>query len=81
MTKTVFDAKTREAQCFFASAELKAEAVVVLEEGENEVLLSGISPFLMENSVRVRIAGEAVLSSYEYVRNLSLEEEKDRDAL
>ena len=78
---TVFEAKTREAQCFFTSAELTADACVALKKGENEVLLSGISPFLTENSVRIRIGGPAVLSSFEFVRNLSLEEEAEKDAL
>ncbi|MBO4741273.1 MAG: DUF4139 domain-containing protein [Bacteroidales bacterium] len=57
--------KLKEATVFNQGAELSYTATVALAKGENEVLLTGLSPVITQNSIKVEASGGAVISSSE----------------
>ncbi len=59
-------AKLEEAVVFFEGAELRHKATVSLTPGENELTVTDLSPLLDENTLKIKIPGSAVVTSYEY---------------
>ncbi|MDR1332397.1 MAG: DUF4139 domain-containing protein [Tannerella sp.] len=55
-----------EVTLFFHGAELTHSARAPLTKGENEVLISGLSPVIDRNSLKITATGGAVISAYEF---------------
>ena len=59
----------QEAVVFFNGAELTHSAAAALAKGENEVWIEGLSPQVDRNSLKIRMTGGAIISSYEFAPN------------
>ncbi|MDR2533405.1 MAG: DUF4139 domain-containing protein [Tannerellaceae bacterium] len=59
----------QEAVVFFNGAELTHSAAAPLSKGENEVWIEGLSPQIDRNSLKIKMTGGAVVSSYEFAPN------------
>ena len=84
--KTV-PSKIEEATVFFQGAELIHTAVAGLQKGSNEISISGLSPNIDRNSVKIKTTGGVLVSSFEFSvdylteKNLSAEAQKLQDAV
>jgi len=59
-------AKLKEATIFFRGAELTHETTLNLQKGNNELKISGLSPILDKNSVKIKTVSGALVSSFEF---------------
>ena len=59
-------AKLKEATVFFAGAELVHETSVALQKGNSEVKISGLSPTLDKNSIKIKTSAGVLVSSFEF---------------
>ena len=79
--------KIEEATVFFQGAELIHTARAGLQKGNNEVSISGLSPNIDRNSVKIKTTGGVVVSSFEFSvdylteKNLSADAQKIQDAV
>jgi uncharacterized protein (TIGR02231 family) len=58
--------KIEEATVFFKGAELIHTATAVLQKGGNELSISGLSPNIDRNSVKIKTSGSVLVSSFEF---------------
>jgi len=56
----------KEATVFFKGAELTHQATAILQKGENEIYVEGLSPDIDVNSLKIKSPGGVVISAYEY---------------
>ena len=79
--------KVEEATVFFKGAELIHSATAVLQKGSNEISISGLSPNIDRNSVKIKTTGGVLVSSFEFSvdylteKSLSAEAQKIQDAV
>ena len=59
-------AKLKEATVFFAGAELVHETSIALQKGNSEVKISGLSPTLDKNSIKIKTSAGVLVSSFEF---------------
>ena len=87
MDNNIVPSKIEEATVFFQGAELIHTAVAGLQKGSNEISISGLSPTIDRNSVKIKTTGGVLVSSFEFSvdylteKNLSAEAQKLQDAV
>ena len=59
-------AKLKEATVFFVGAELVHETNIALQKGNSEVKISGLSPMLDRNSIKIKTSAGVLVSSFEF---------------
>ncbi|MCL2131564.1 MAG: mucoidy inhibitor MuiA family protein [Lentimicrobiaceae bacterium] len=59
-------AKLKEATVFFAGAELVHETSIALQKGNSEVKISGLSPTVDKNSIKIKTSAGVLVSSFEF---------------
>jgi uncharacterized protein (TIGR02231 family) len=59
-------AKIKEATVFFTGAELTHETTITLQKGNNELKISGLSPVLDKNSIKIKTLSGVLVSSFEF---------------
>lgn len=59
--------KLKEVTVFFSGAELTHTATTTLTKGENEIIISNLSPNIDKNSIKVGASGNAIINSTEFV--------------
>ena len=62
----VVKSAVKEATVFFRGAELTQTASAVLQRGQNELTIEGISPDADMNSIKIATAGGVVVSAFEF---------------
>lgn len=60
------DSKLKEATVFFTGAELTHTATATLIKGENEIIISNLSPNIDQRSLKVGATGNAIINSTEF---------------
>lgn len=60
------DSKLKEATVFFTGAELTHTATATLIKGENEIVISNLSPNIDQRSLKVSASGNAIINSTEF---------------
>jgi uncharacterized protein (TIGR02231 family) len=79
--------KIKEATVFFQGAELIHTANAVLQKGANEISISGLSPNIDRNSIKIKTTGGVLISAFEFSmdylteKNLSPNAQKIQDAV
>lgn len=63
-------AKLNKATVYFQGAELTFDASISLTRGENEVVITGLSPNLNTGSIKIALDKSAVVNSFEFKRDL-----------
>lgn len=63
-------AKLNKATVYFQGAELTFDTSISLSRGENEVVITGLSPNLNINSIKIALDKSAVVNSFEFKRDL-----------
>ena len=58
--------RLNEATVFFQGAELTHSASAFLTQGENEIIIEGLSPDIDRNSMKVKTTNNVVISMYEF---------------
>ena len=64
--ETTVRAKVKDAVVFLSGAELRQQAVANLKQGENEVRVEGLAPFINQQSLKIALNDGVVLTSYNY---------------
>lgn len=60
-------AKLKEATVFFTGAELKHKTTSIqLKQGENNIIIEGISPKIDKNSLKIKASNGVLISSFEF---------------
>ena len=72
--------KIEEATVFFQGAELIHTASAGLQKGNNELSISGLSPNIDRNSVKIKTTGGVVVSSFEFSVDFLTEKSMSADA-
>ena len=63
--KTV-QSRVEMATVFFQGAELTHKATASLQKGENEIIISGLSPNIDRNSLKINATGGAIITSFQF---------------
>lgn len=76
--ETTVKAKVNDAVVFLSGAELRQQAVVNLQQGENEVRVEGLAPYINRESLKIALNDGVILSSYSYSIDYLTEQEPSK---
>ncbi|MDR1054857.1 MAG: DUF4139 domain-containing protein [Prevotellaceae bacterium] len=65
-TKKMTQSQLKEATVFFRGAELTHKASVSMQKGDNEVQISGLSPIIDQNSIKIKTTNGVLVSAFEF---------------
>jgi TonB-dependent SusC/RagA subfamily outer membrane receptor len=60
------NAVLKTATLFFQGAELTCSATASLAKGENEVIIGGLSPYIDQNSLKIKVSNGVIVSASEF---------------
>ena len=78
--KTMVPSTLNEATVFFRGAELTHTSTVSLQKGETEIEISGLSPIIDRNSVKIKTTNGVLVSAFEFSVDYLSEKQLATDA-